>query len=195
MSSTQTTPQSLTRSVDGTEVPVAGLYTLDPSHSEVGFQVKHLMVSKVRGNFTQFSGTVAIGDDPLASSVEVDIEAASITTRDETRDNHLRTGDFFEVDQHPVITYRSTKVTPAGKGRYAVDGDLTIRGVTLPVALDVAYEGATQDPWGNARLGFSASAVVDRDAFGLTWNQALETGGVVVGKKVTINIEAEAIRQ
>ena len=193
MSTTQISP--ITRIVDGTEVPAPGEYGLDASHSHVGFSVRHLMVSKTKGRFADVTGTVHIGEDPLDSSVEVDIAVASIDTRDETRDGHLRSPDFFDAEQHPTIHYRSTKVSPAGEGRWTVEGDLTVRGVTLPVPLEVAFEGGAKDPWGNHRIGFTAQTELDREAFGLTWNQTLETGGVLVGKQVRIEIEAEAIQQ
>jgi polyisoprenoid-binding protein YceI len=191
-----TTSNPAVRIVDGAEVPAAGTYGLDASHSQVGFAVRHLMVSKVRGRFSDFAGTVQIGENPLESSVEVTIQAGSIDTRDEQRDGHLRSGDFFGADDHPTLTYQSRSVRPAGKdGHYIVEGDLTIKGVTQPVPLELSFEGGAVDPWGGTRVGFSAKAEIDREAFGLSWNQALETGGVVVGKKVTIEIEAEAVKQ
>jgi polyisoprenoid-binding protein YceI len=190
--STATAP---TRTVDGTEVPAAGTYSLDASHSHVGFSVRHVMVSKTKGRFGDVAGTVVIADDPLESSVEVTIQAASIDTRDEKRDEHLRSGDFLDVEQFPTLAYRSRSVAPAGKGRWTVQGDLTVRGVTQPVPLEVTFEGGARDPWGGERIGFTASTELDREAFGLTWNQALETGGVLVGKTVKIDIEAEAVRQ
>jgi polyisoprenoid-binding protein YceI len=193
MTTTESTP--ITRIVDGTEVPTRGVYALDPSHSHVGFSVRHLMVSKTKGRFAEVSGAVHIADDPLESFVEVDIPVASIDTRDETRDGHLRSADFLDADNHPSLSYRSTKITPAGKDRWIVDGELTVRGVTRPVPLDVTFEGGAKDPWGGSRIGFTAQAELDREAFGLTWNQALETGGVLVGKQVRIEIEAEAIHQ
>ena len=185
----------LVRTVDGLEVPAAGTYALDVAHSSVSFSVRHLMVSKTKGRFTDFTGTVVIGEDPLDSSVEVEIQVASVDTRDETRDGHLRSADFFDAEAYPVITYRSTRVTPASKGIWRVEGDLTVHGTTVSVPLEVSFEGGAQDPWGGARIGFSASTEVDRAAFGLTWNQALETGGVLVGKQVKINVEAEAVQQ
>jgi len=193
MSTTETT--TLTRTVDGAEVPAPGTYGLDVSHSSVGFSVRHLMVSKTKGRFADFAGTVTIAEDPLASSVEVEINAASVDTRDETRDGHLRSPDFFDAERFPTITYRSTKVTPAGKGTWTVEGDLTVGDVTRSVPLEVSFEGAAKDPWGGTRIGFTARTELDREAFGLTWNQALETGGVLVGKQVKIDIEAEAIQQ
>ncbi len=193
MTTIETTP--LTCTVDGTEVPAPGAYALDASHSHVGFSVRHLMVSKTKGRFAEVSGTVLIGEDPLDSSVEVEIPVASIDTHDDTRDGHLRSADFFDGENHPTIRYRSTKVTDAGKGRWTVEGELTVRGVTLPVPLEVAFEGGAKDPWGSSRIGFTAHAEVDREAFGLSWNQALETGGVLVGKKIKIELGVEATRQ
>jgi polyisoprenoid-binding protein YceI len=184
-----------TRTVDGVELPMPGTFTLDPSHTHVGFSVRHMMVSRVRGRFTSFTGTVTVADEHTLSAVEVEIDLASIDTRDDGRDTHLRSGDFFDVEVNPTMTYRSTSVSSLGKGRYAVQGDLSVKGVTRPVELDVTYEGVARDPWGNERLGFSATAEIDRDDFGLGWNQALETGGVLVGKAVRIEIEAEAVRQ
>jgi len=192
---TSPTANPAVRIVDGEELPAAGNYALDASHSQVGFAVRHLMVSKTRGRFSDFAGTVEIGENPLASSVSVTVQTASVDTRDEQRDGHLRSGDFFDVEAWPTMTYQSRSVREVGKDRYIVDGDLTIRGVTQPVPLELTFEGGATDPWGGVRIGFSAKAELDREAFGLTWNQALETGGVVVGKKVTIEIEAEAIRQ
>jgi polyisoprenoid-binding protein YceI len=193
MSTTEILP--VTRIVDGTEVPAPGTYALDVSHSHVGFSVRHLMVSKTKGRFTDFAGTVTIAEDPLESSVEVQIAVPSIDSRDETRDGHLLSPDFFDAEAHPAITYRSTKVTPAGKGTWTVEGDLTVRDVTRSVPLEVTFEGGAKDPWGGTRIGFTARTELDREAFGLTWNQALETGGVLVGKQVRIDIEAEAIQQ
>ena len=194
LTSSPTTANPAVRTVAGVELPAAGSYALDASHSQVGFAVRHLMVSKTRGRFSDFAGTVEIGENPLESYVNVTIQTASIDTRDEQRDGHLRSGDFFEVEAHPTMTYASRVVRQDGKDRYIVDGDLTIKGVTHPVPLELTFEGGATDPWGGVRIGFSARAEVDREAFGLTWNQALETGGVLVGKKITIEIEAEAIK-
>jgi polyisoprenoid-binding protein YceI len=183
------------RVIDGEELPVAGTYALDASHSEVGFAARHLMVSKVRGRFSDVAGTIEISENPLESSVSVTIQTASIDTRDEQRDGHLRSDDFFGVESYPTITYVSRSVRSAAKGRYVVEGDLTIKGVSQPVPLDLTFEGGATDPWGGVRIGFAARAEIDREAFGLTWNQALETGGVLVGKKIAIEIEAEAVKQ
>jgi len=185
----------VTRTVDGTELPAPGTYALDVSHSHVGFSVRHLMVSKTKGRFADFTGTVTIAEDPLESSVEVEIQVPSIDTRDDKRDGHLLSPDFFDAEHFPTIAYRSTKVTPAGKGTWNVDGDLTVRDTTVSVPLTVTFEGGAKDPWGGTRIGFEAHTELDREAFGLSWNQALETGGVLVGKQVKIDIEAEAIHQ
>ncbi len=191
---TTTEPLPLTRTVAGTEVPVPGTYEIDPSHTDVGFSVRHLMVARVRGSFPDVSGTVTIADDPLESSVEVQIGTASVDTRDAKRDEHLRSADFLDVEAHPVIRYRSTAVTPEADGTWTVDGELTVRGITRPVALSVRFEGGARSPWGSTSLGFSARAELDREAFGLTWNQATEAGGVLVGKQVRLEIEAETVR-
>lgn len=190
----QTNVTELTRTVDGIALPTPGTFELDPSHSHVGFSVRHMM-GKVRGRFASFSGTVTIAEDPIASSVDVTIDVGSIDTRDEQRDGHLRSPDFFDAESHPKMTYRSTGLTSKGEGRYRAQGELTIKGVTRPVPLDLTFEGVGVDPWGNQRSGFSATAEIDREEFGLTWNQALETGGVLVGKKVRIDIEAQTVRQ
>jgi polyisoprenoid-binding protein YceI len=192
---TTATSTIATRTVDGVDLPAPGTFVLDPAHTHVGFSVRHMMVSKVRGQFVDVAGTITVGEDPLASSVTAELQTASIDTRDDGRDGHLKSADFFDAEAYPTITYRSTSVSSVGKGRFTVVGDLTVRDVTRPVELEVSYEGAGRDPWGNERIGLSAQGEIDRDAFGLTWNQALETGGVLVGKAIRIEIEAEAIRQ
>ena len=192
MSVTETT--SATRVVDGTEVPAAGTYAIDASHTHAGFVVRHLMVSKVRGAFSGVSGTVTVADDVTQSSVEVEIDPATIDTRDAGRDEHLRSNDFFGTDEFPTITFVSTGLRRDG-GAWVLDGDLTIKGISRPVRLEVEFLGAANDPWGGSRLGFTASGELDREDWGLTWNQNLETGGVLVGKKATLEIEAELIRQ
>lgn len=194
---TTSTANPAIRIVGTQELPAVGTYALDASHSQVGFSVRHLMVSKTKGRFSDFAGTVHIAENPLESSVSVTIQANSVDTRDEQRDAHLRSGDFFDVESWPTLTYESPRrsVRQVGARRYVLEGDLTVKGVTQPVPLELTFEGGAVDPWGGVRLGFSAKAELDREAFGLTWNAALETGGVVVGKKVTIEIEAEAIKQ
>ena len=185
---------TLTRSTDGTTVPAPGTYQIDPSHSSADFQVRHLGLSKVRGGFGDFAGTVTIADDPTESSVVVDLEAASFSTGAEDRDAHVKSADFLDVETYPQLTFRSTAVRQSGDD-WKVDGELTIKDVTRPVTLDVEFEGAGQDPWGNGRIAFSATTEIDREDFGITWNQALETGGVLVGKVVKIIIDVQAVEQ
>jgi polyisoprenoid-binding protein YceI len=182
-----------TRTVDGLEVPAPGRWELDASHTTIGFVAKHLMVAKVRGGFTRFSGGVTVAERIEDSVADVAIEADSVHTGDEGRDAHLRTNDFFDIEHNPHITFASTRIAARGKGRWDVTGDLTIRGITREVVLDATYEGAFVDPWGTPHAVVSASTDVDREDFGLTWNQALETGGVLVGRKVRLEIEAQLV--
>ena len=173
----------------------ATTFSIDASHTEVGFEVKHLMISTVRGRFGAVEGTIELNEaDPEKSSVEVTIEAASIDTRAEQRDAHLRSPDFFDVEKYPTLSFRSTSVTMPEKGRYKVTGDLTIRDVTREVVLDVNDEGRGVDPWGGERAAFSATTRIDRRDFGLTWNQGLETGGVLVGNDVKIVLDVQAVK-
>lgn len=168
-------------------------WNFDPVHSSVNFSVRHLMVSKVHGRFTSWQGSLEFDPDkPAESRVDVTIDAASIETKDEKRDAHLRSPDFFDVEKYPRIHFRSTSVEKAGKDRYRVKGDIEIHGVTKPIELDVEYGGTAKDPWGGERTGFSAHASLNRKDFGLAWNQTLETGGVLVGEKIDINLEIEA---
>lgn len=183
-----------TRTVAGETLPAAGTWSLDPSHSSVGFSVRHLGLSKVRGRFSSFTGDVVVAEDPAQSSVSVTIDVTSIDTRDDKRDEHLRTNDFFDAPAFPTMTFTSTSVAGAGSD-WQVTGDLTIRGITREVVLDATFEGTAGDPWGATRAAFTATTEVDREQFGMTWNAALETGGVLVGKRVKIEIEAEAVLQ
>jgi polyisoprenoid-binding protein YceI len=184
-----------TRQFEGLEIPVAGTYALDAAHKRVGFVVRHLMVSKVRGQFAEASATVIVADNPLDSSVTASIATASIETGQTDRDNHLRSGDFFESEKYPTMEFRSTGIKSHSGNEFVVEGELTIKDVTRPVELTLEYEGATVSPYGQVVFGFSAHTEIDREDFGLTWNMALESGGVMVGKKVKIEIEGEAIRQ
>ena len=184
-----------TREFRGLQIPVAGTYTLDAAHKRVGFVARHLMVSKVRGNFDEATATIVVGEDPLQSSVSATIQTASVFTGQSDRDNHLRTSDFFEVAKYPTIEYRSTGIKSFEGNEFVLEGELTIKGITKPVDLHVEFEGAGRSPYGHDVFGFSASAEIDREEWGLTWNVALESGGVMVGKKVKIEIEGEAIRQ
>src|SRR5262245_31457000 len=173
-----------TRTFDKIEIPTPGTFGIDPTHTTVGATARHLMVSKVRGRFTQVSGTIEVAENPLDSSVAVAISTASIDTGVADRDNHLRSADFLDVEQYPELTFRSTRVVKQGGSDLVLAGDLTIRGVTREVELDVEYHGVATSPWGQQVIGFSASTEIDREDFGMTWNAALETGGVVVGKKL-----------
>jgi polyisoprenoid-binding protein YceI len=185
---------TLTRTVQGEVLPAPGVFILDPAHTHVGFSVRHMMIAKVRGRFTEFSGTLMVADDPLQSAVEVEVALASIDTRDDQRDGHLRSPDFFDVEKYPTMTFRSGRVMANGGDSVRLDGELSVHGVTRPLSLDVVYDGVGQDPWGGQRIGFSATAEIDREEFGLTWNQPLASGGVLVGKQVRLEIEAEFVR-
>lgn len=187
-----TLSSTLTRPHRGGSVPRAGLYDIDRTHSAVEFVARHLMVSRVRGRFTDFSGTVIVAEEPEQSHVEVTIATGSITTNEPARDAHLRSADFFDVENHPTAEFRSTAVEHVGGEHWKVTGDLTLHGVTRPVVLDVEFAGATPTPFGTNAIGFTATTEIDREDWGLTWNAAVETGGVVVGKRVRIEIEVEA---
>ncbi|HEY7172030.1 MAG TPA: YceI family protein [Vicinamibacterales bacterium] len=174
-------------------------WQIDPAHSTVQFSVKHMMFTTVRGRFKTFSGTIeADAENPDRSKVTVEIDAATIDTGVADRDGHLRSGDFLDVDKHPKIAFRTTRVDGAHANpgdRFKVEGTLEIRGQSLPVTLDATFEGLGKDPWGNERAGFTARTEIDRREWGLQWNQALESGGILVGNSVRIDIEAQAIRQ
>jgi len=169
-------------------------WKLDPSHSNVEFSAKHMMFTTVKGRFGDIEGTIEVnGDAPEAAVVNVTMKAASIDTRSEQRDGHLRSADFLDVENFPEVTFKSTKISGA-LDRFKLEGELTIRGTTKPVTLDVTYEGNGIDPWGGERLGFSADAKIDRREFGLTWNQALEAGGVLVSNDIKLHIDAQLVR-
>jgi polyisoprenoid-binding protein YceI len=182
------------RTVDGRRAPVAGTWDVDPTHSHVGFWVRHLGLAKVRGRFADVVATIDVAEDPAASSVTATIGAASIDTHVDARDAHLRSADFLDVEHHPQLRFRSTAIRGTG-ARWEVDGDLTIRGTTRPVTLAVEYLGAATTDDGQDRASFSATTSFEREDFGLTWNQALETGGVVVGRTVNVELEIEAVRR
>jgi polyisoprenoid-binding protein YceI len=183
------------RTFEGFELPGPGDWQLDPAHTAVEFVARHLMVTKVRGRFHRVDGAIHVAEHPADSWVEVKIDAASVETGDGQRDEHLRSPDFFDVERYPEITFRSKKLEGSSPGHFLVLGDLTVHGVTRPITLDVEYAGVTADPWGGTRAGFSASTEINREDFGLTWNVALESGGFVVGKKVRLEFEIEAINQ
>jgi len=173
---------------------VTGTWDIDPVHSEVSFVVRHMVVSKVRGRFDRFEGTIVTAQDPLDSAVEATIEAGSINTNQEQRDGHIRSADFLDVDNHPEITFRSSVVRPAG-GHFLVDGDLTIRGVTKPVTLELEVNGFTPDPFGGTRAGFTATTEIDRQEFGVSYNGPIPgaDNAMVLSDKITLNIEVEAV--
>ncbi len=167
-------------------------WNLDPSHTHVGFSARHLMISTVKGEFMKSSGTVDFNEQhPEQSSMDISIDAASVNSRDEKRDGHLKSADFFDVANHPVITFKSKKVVAHSKTEAKITGDLTIRGVTHEITLDVEHNGTQKTPWGTTMAGFSAKGKLNRKDFGLVWNAPLETGGVLVGDDVKIDIEAE----
>lgn len=174
-------------------LPDAGTWVIDPTHTAVTFSARHLMAAKVRGSFKTFSGEIDVNEDHVASAVSVSIDAASIDTGTEDRDNHLRSADFLDTENHPTIDFKSSGVRQVGDS-YEIDGELTIRGTTQPVTLNTEYFGIMADPWGNGKALFSATTEIDREAFGLTWNAPLEAGGWLVGKKVNIEIEVQAAK-
>jgi polyisoprenoid-binding protein YceI len=175
-------------------IPDAGSYALDPTHSYVAFTARHLMVTKVRGRFPVTDGRLVVSDEANLSSVEATIDVSAVESGDPKRDEHLRSADFFDTENHRYATFRSTSVENQGDGEFTLHGDLTIRGVTRPVSLKGEYLGTQVSPWGDTRIGFSAEADVSRKEWGLEWNLALETGGVVVGDKIKLVIDAEWVR-
>ena len=185
--------QEATRTFEGVEVPVAGTWTFDPDHTSLTAIGRHMMVAKVRGHFNEVAGTIHVAERLEDSSVEVTINAASIDTGVQKRDDHLRSADFMDVEHHPTITFKSTNVKRVEGPTLRVVGDLTIRGESHPITLDVEYLGVEKAPWGDdTRIGFSATGVLDREAFGMTWNAALETGGVLVSKTFQLELDVEA---
>jgi len=174
---------------------LTGEYSLDPAHTRIGFVARHAMVTKVRGAFNEFSGTIQVdGDAPEKSSVRLTIQATSIDTRNADRDGHLRSNDFLAMDEFPEITFVSTAVARTGDTSFDVTGDLTVRGTTRSVTVPFEFEGSAKDPFGNERIGFEGSTSISRKDFGITWNAALETGGVLIGDKVTLEFEVSAVK-
>jgi len=183
-----------TRTVGGVELPAAGIWKVDPGHAEVGFVGRHFMLTKVRGRFTKVDATVEIGERPEDSKVSAVIDMASVDSGDQTRDDHLRSEDFFDVSNHPKAEFSSTSVTWNGTSG-TLTGELTIKGVTRPVTLAVDYLGYARDPWDNDRTVFSARGKINREHWGLSWNMALETGGILVSKEIELALELEAVRE
>ncbi|MGH3949437.1 MAG: YceI family protein [Pseudonocardiaceae bacterium] len=174
---------------------LTGEYSLDPTHSRIGFVARHAMVTKVRGSFNDFTGAVQInGDDPSKSTASVTLQVESIDTRNADRDGHLRSSDFLQLENHPEITFVSTAIAQTGETSFEVSGDLTVKGVTRSITIPLEYEGTAQDPFGNTRVGFEGASTISRKDFGITWNAALETGGVLVGDKVVLEFEISAIK-
>ncbi|CAL9413504.1 YceI family protein [Streptomyces sp. enrichment culture] len=174
---------------------LTGDYTIDPSHTTIGFVARHAMVTNVKGSFKEFTGALHLdGSDPSKSTASIDVVMDSIDTGNADRDGHLKSADFFKTDEFPAMTFRSTGIEAAGDGEYRVTGDLTILGTTRPLTIDVEYNGAATDPFGNQRVGFEGKAEISRADWGLTWNAALETGGFLVSDKIKLNFDISAIR-
>lgn len=185
--------ETVTRTWQGLEIPPAGTYDIDPSHTTVEVIARHMMIAKVRGRFEEFSGQLVIGEDPTDSRVEVDIQAGTITTAEQTRDEHLRSPDFLDVESWPSITLKGSGIQHVRGQDFKLTADLTIRDTTRPVDIDLELQGVTTDPWGNTRAFFAAEFAINRDEFGVTWNQALETGGVMVGPQLKAELDVQAV--
>lgn len=184
---------SILRTHDNRLIPVAGVYNIDGAHTSVEFVGRHLMITKVRGRFSDVRGTITIDEEPSNSHVEVEIGVGSVSTGNTDRDGHLLSGDFFDAEHFPTITFRSTSVRALRDSTWEVVGDLSVRGITQPVTLQVDFEGADASPFGDERIGFSAATEINREDFGLTWNVALESGGLLVGKTIRIELDVQAI--
>lgn len=187
-----TTTEELTRTIDGAVIPAAGTWTIDGSHTSAEFIVRHLIVAKVRGGFESVSGTIEVAEDPTASRVEVVIDTSSVSTGDAERDGHVKSADFFDVENHAEMRFASTAVRASGSS-WILDGNLTIKDVTRPVTLEFEFVGLATDPWGNQKAAFSATTMINREDWDLSWNVPLEAGGVLVSKKVSIEIEMQAV--
>lgn len=188
------TTQTTTQTTQTLVKPEAGTWNLDNAHTRIGFVARHLVAAKVRGTFESFTGTIEVADDLTDSTIDVSIDTASVNTNAEDRDNHLRSGDFFDSADFPTMRFVSTEIKDLGDGQYEVTGDLTIKDVTKSVTLDTTYLGIISDPWGNGKAMLEASAKINRENWGLTWNAALETGGVLVSKEITIELEVQAAK-
>lgn len=189
-----TQPSAPTRAVAGVQLPASGSWVVDPGHAEVGFVGRHFMLTKVRGRFTGVEGAAEIGAEPTDTRVSVTIDMATVSSGDQTRDDHLRSADFFDVQRHPTATFTTTSVDWDGTAG-TMTGSLTIKGVSRPVTLQVEYVGYARDPWDDDRAVFSARGQVDREDWGLTWNMPLASGGLLVSKEITLEIEVELIRR
>ncbi len=182
-----TTQQTLTK-------PEAGTWAIDPAHTRVGFVARHLVASKVRGNFESFTGTIEVAADLAKSKIDVTVDTASVNTNATDRDNHLRSGDFFDTENFPTMRFVSTDIKDLGDGEFEVTGDLTIRDTTRPVTLDTTFLGIISDPWGNGKAMLEATTKINREDWGLTWNATLEAGGLLVSKEITIELEVQAAK-
>jgi len=184
-----------TTATSTTQETLTGDYTLDLAHTRIGFSARHAMVTKVRGQFNEFNGSVSLdAENPANSKVEITIKAASVDTRNADRDAHLRSNDFFAMEEYPEITFRSTRVEQASENEYYVTGDLTIRGTTKPVTVNFQLTGSAADPWGNFRVGFEGQTTINRKDWGVSFNAAMEAGGVLVSEKVNLEFEVEAVK-
>ncbi|MEV6265012.1 YceI family protein [Streptomyces sp. NPDC051784] len=184
-----------TLAVDPALAALTGTYTIDPAHSSIGFTVRHAMVTNVRGSFGEHEGTLELnGSNPAASTATIDVKISSVDTGISDRDGHLVSGDFFDAEKFPLMTFRSTGAEQLGGDAYRITGDLTIKDVTRPLSIDLEFNGSATDPYGNQRVGFEGSAEILRSDWGLTYNAALETGGVLVGDKVKLNFDISAIK-
>ena len=183
-------------STTATTTPALTTWSIDPAHSHIEFAVRHMMISTVKGRFAVVHGTVRTDEkDPAKGQVDIEIDVDSIDTRESQRDAHLKSADFFDIEKFPKITFKSTRISDVSGDTFKLTGDLSIHGVTRPVTLDVTSEGRGKDPWGGERAGFSATGKIKRSDFGLTWNQALETGGILVGDEIKINLDVELVKQ
>ncbi|GGP75795.1 YceI family protein [Streptomyces calvus] len=193
---TATTATATATAVNPDLAALTGTYTIDPAHSTIGFVARHAMVTNVKGGFQDFTGTLELdGSDPAKSTATLDVVMDSIDTGNADRDGHLKTADFFRTDEFPAMTFRSTKAEALGGDDYRITGDLTILGTTKPLTIDLEFNGAATDPFGNERVGFEGKAEILRSEWGLTWNAALETGGVLVSDKIKLNFDISAIRK
>ena len=186
------TPSAVNRKVRSARTT----WSIDPTHSNVEFAVRHLMITTVKGRFTAVEGTVVLDEaNPAASAAEITVQVASVDTREPQRDAHLRSADFFDVEKYPTLTFRSSGARDVTADGFTLDGDLTIHGVTRPVTLEVVHEGRARDPWGGERAGYAATTRIKRSDFGLTWNQLLETGGLAVSDEVKISLDVELVKK
>ncbi|MEU6558008.1 YceI family protein [Streptomyces sp. NPDC046915] len=189
------TPAATPAAVNPDLAALTGEYTIDPAHTTIGFVARHAMVTNVKGSFLDFSGTLHLdGSDPSKSTASLDVKMESIDTGNADRDGHLKSSDFFKTDEFPTMTFRSTKAESLGGDDYRITGDLSILGVTKPLSIDLEFNGAAKDPFGNERVGFEGKAEILRSEWGLTWNAALETGGVLVSDKIKLNFDISAIK-